>query len=144
MCNARTKTSTLFSKKDQSSASADASSCRSETVQTTACAPEPIEIDISRFSAEDLQSLKEDDPFLYYSLPAVRRSELHLGELDMSDSSLEEPTTIKRRTRLSFECHADLLLDDLMEDFECEEYNSSELKQMNCELSKLLGLYSTC
>lgn len=58
----------------------------------------------------------------------------------MSDSSLEEPTTVKRRTRLSFECHADMLLDDLMEDFESEEYNESELKQMDCEFLKLLGL----
>eukprot|EP00986_Skeletonema_menzelii_P009052 scaffold4031_cov141-Skeletonema_menzelii.AAC.2 len=40
------------------------------------CAPESIEIDISRFSAKDLQSLKEDDPFLYYSIPAVQRAEL--------------------------------------------------------------------
>ena len=81
-----------------------------------------MEIDISRFSAEDLQSLKEDDAFLYYSLPAVRRSELKLAEPDMSDSSLEDPTTVKRRTRVSFECHTDLLLDDLMEGFEDEEY----------------------
>ena len=90
-------------------------------IATAPCA-EPIEIDISRFTAEKLQSLKQDDPFLYYSIPAVRRATFNLAEPDMSDASLKEQTTVKRRTRVSFECHTDLLLDDLMEDFEDEDF----------------------
>mmetsp|Transcript_7819 Transcript_7819/g.12882 ORF Transcript_7819/g.12882 Transcript_7819/m.12882 type:complete len:157 (+) Transcript_7819:222-692(+) len=146
MCNSRSTTTTnLFSKTDQSSPSADgssSSSCKSEAMQTATapCAPEPIEIDISRFSAEKLQSLKQDDPFLYYSIPAVRRATFNLSEHDMSDASLEEQTTVKRRTRVSFECHTDLLLDDLMEDFEDEDFDESELKQIDREFFELLGL----
>ena len=47
-------------------------------------------------------------------------------------------TTITRRTRVSFECHTDLLFDDLMghddDDDDDEEYDESELEQMDCEL----------
>ena len=56
--------------------------------------------------------------------------------------SLEGPTTItvKRCTRVSFECHTDLLLmEDLLVDFE-EEYDQSDLEKMDLEFSKLLGL----
>eukprot|EP00986_Skeletonema_menzelii_P018194 scaffold26404_cov108-Skeletonema_menzelii.AAC.1 len=60
----------------------------------------------------------------------------------MSDSSLEELTTVKRRTRVSFECHTDLLLYDPMGDFEDEEYDESELKHVSDDLEffELLGL----
>jgi hypothetical protein len=133
MCNARS--TTPFNKKNASSAS----SSESELLTNTApvCAPEPTEIDISNFSAEDLQSLKQEDPFLYYSIPAVRRAALHLEEPDLSGSSLEESTTVvKRRTRVSFECHSDVLMEDLLGDLE-EKYDQLELEQ---EFSKLLGL----
>ncbi len=133
MCNARSTTTT---------SSADASSCTSSefyTVQTATapCEPELKEIDISRFSPEELQSLKQDDPFLYYSIPAARRAALDLADSDMSEASLRELGTVKRCTRVSFECHTDLLLDDLMGDFEDEDYDESEL---DCDVFKLLGL----
>jgi len=141
MCNARS-TTPLFIKNDQSSTS---SSSRSEPVQisTPSCAPEPIEVDISTLSAEDLQSLKED-PFLYYSIPAVRRAALfNLEEPDMSESSLEDSTTVKRCTRVSFECHTDLLMEDLLGDIEDEEYDQSDFDQMDLAFSRLLGLASS-
>ena len=58
----------------------------------------------------------------------------------MSEASLRELGTVKRCTRVSFECHTDLLLDDLMGDFEDEGYDQSDLDQMDCALSRLLGL----
>lgn len=142
MCNARS-TTPLFIKNDQSSTS---SSSRSEPVQisTPSCAPEPIEVDISTLSAEDLQSLKREDPFLYYSIPAVRRAALfNLEEPDMSESSLEDSTTVKRCTRVSFECHTDLLMEDLLGDIEDEEYDQSDFDQMDLAFSRLLGLASS-
>eukprot|EP00986_Skeletonema_menzelii_P017289 scaffold18732_cov157-Skeletonema_menzelii.AAC.2 len=142
MCDARsTKTpSSSSTEKDEPSANAAASS-RSEPklIATATCAPVPIEIDIRNLSAEDLQSLKQDDPFLYYSIPAFQRATFNLTEPDMSESSWEESTAVKRRTRVSFECHADLLMADLLGDFE-EQYYQSELELMDLEFSKLLGL----
>ncbi len=139
MCNARSTNTTTTPKKDQSLASS-----RSEPVQTNTapCAPEPIEIDISTLSTEDLQSLKKDDPFLYYSIPVVRSAAFSFEEPDMSLTNLKGSTTIKRRTRVSHECHIDLLMDDLLEDCEEEKYDESALKQIDLDFSKLLGLYA--
>ena len=147
MCNARSTTTLSSSKKNQLSAdasSSSSSSSRYETVQraTAPCAPEPIEIDIGNLSTEDLQSLKQDDPFLYYSIPAVRRAALNLEEPDVSALSSGESTstiTVKRCTRVSFECHTDVLMEDLLGDFD-EGYDESELEQMDLEISKLLDL----
>ena len=128
-------------KKDQSSANT-ASASRSETtlIATENCAPEQIEIDIRNLSEKDLQSLKQDDPFLYYSIPAVRRASFNQKAPDIREASWKESTIVKRRARVSFECHTNLLMEDLMMgDFE-EEYDQSELEQMDLEFSKLLGL----
>ena len=110
-------------------------------IATAPCAPEPIEIDIGNLSTEDLQSLKQNDPFLYYSIPAVLRAALNLEEPDVSTLSSEESTsiTVKRCTRVSFECHTDVLMEDLLGDID-EGYDDSELEQMDVEISKLLDL----
>eukprot|EP00984_Skeletonema_dohrnii_P003926 scaffold1350_cov137-Skeletonema_dohrnii-CCMP3373.AAC.6 len=140
MCNARSTTPS-FNKKNQSSSS---SSSRSESVdtKTAPCAPEQIEIDISNFSAQDLQSLKQDDPFLYYSIPGVRRATFNLEEPDMSESvSLEgQSTTVKRCTRVSFECHSDLIMEDLFGEIDDEELDQLDLEQMDLDLFRLLDL----
>ena len=111
-------------------------------ISTPSCAPEPIEVDISTLSAEDLQSLKREDPFLYYSIPAVRRAALfNLEEPDVSESSLGDSTTVKRCTRVSFECHSDLIMEDLMGGFEGDfedEFDQSDLEQMDLEFFKFL------
>ena len=48
-------------------------------------------------------------------------------------------TIVKRCTRVSFECHTDVLMEDLLGDFD-EGYDESELEQMDLEISKLLDL----
>jgi hypothetical protein len=137
MCNARSTTAS-FNKKNQSS-----SSSRSESVdtKTASCAPEQIEIDISNLSAQDMQSLKQDDPFLYYSIPAVRRATFNLEEPDMSQSSLGQSTTVKRCTRVSFECHSDLIMEDLFGEID-EEFDQLDLERLDLDLFKLLDLAS--
>ena len=142
MCNARsTKITTTPAQAGPSSASS-----RSELVQktTTPSHPEPIEIDISTLSTEDLQLLKQNDPFLYYSIPVFRRAAFSFEEPDMSqtNTSFKGSATIKRRTRVSHECHTDLLIGDLLEDCEEDEYDQSALKQIDLDFSKLLGLYA--
>jgi hypothetical protein len=87
-----------------------------------------------------MQALKKEDPFLYYSIPSVRRAALHLEEPDLSRSRLEESATVvKRCTRVSFECHTDLLMADLLGDLD-ESYDQIELEQLEQDFSKLLGL----
>ena len=71
--------------------------------------------------------LKDQDPFLYYSNDRVRMTELRLQDVedDLSDhgsssSSLlaqeQLTTTSTRKTRITFELHPHLLLEDLMRD----------------------------
>ena len=71
--------------------------------------------------------LKDQDPFLYYSNDRVRMTELRLQDVedDLSDhgsssSSLlaqeQLTTTSTRKTRITFELHPHLLLEDLVKE----------------------------
>jgi len=100
--------------------------------------PAPTEVNVDKsLSAQDLKSLKKRDPFLYYSIPGVRDATVRLEHADVdmhqiaqnglkrycqsqscpesiqtSFTSEREPVAkVKRCTRISFECHIDLLLD---------------------------------
>ena len=92
--------------------------------------PAPREVKVNNsLSEQDLNSLKKSDPFLYYSIPGVRGATVRMELVDMhqiAQNGLQElhqsypasmPTTsepdakVKRCTRISFECHTDLLLD---------------------------------
>ena len=93
-------------------------------------------VDATHLNAQDLKTLKKQDPFLYYSLPSsVRRntatadgagrnsdmdymsSPLTIGK-SIGKSSTPTPTTkststkVERRSCISFECHTDLVLED--------------------------------
>jgi hypothetical protein len=101
--------------------------------------PAPVEVDVNKaLSAQDLQALKRQDPFLYYSIPGVRDAAVRFSSdaVDMhqlaqdglrrycascpasiqTTAANEESAKVKRCTRVSFECHADLLLEDLLDD----------------------------
>lgn len=96
---------------------------------TATAAPTPTEVDVNKFiSAQDLNSLKKRDPFLYYSIPDVREAtirlvgeDVHMHQVALKGltrytcpTSIKTPfAKVKRRTRFSYECHADLLLADL-------------------------------
>ena len=122
---------------------------------------EPKEVDVGNLSIEDLQSLKEQDPFLYYSIPGVRRAELHSQEVDMSKLLVDDrsgrgsscptarheeseastsSTKVKRCTRLSFECHTDVLLEDFFLGELEETYDEKEMERLDLELLKMFGL----
>jgi hypothetical protein len=75
-------------------------------------------------SSQDLASLKKKDPFLYYSIPSIRVAAV----LNKQPVPEAEASKVRRQSRLSFECHPDLLLDitpnefanDLLDDAEGE------------------------
>ena len=52
------------------------------------------------------------DTFLYYSIPQVRRASF--VQHDQMPIKGDEAQKVTRQSRLSFECHGDLLLDDLV------------------------------
>jgi len=110
-------------------------------VKTIRTKPEQ-EIDINRINnLDDLKSIKQQDPFMYYSIPSVRRAKVLMkNEMDIDTSNLgehiprrsrvstvhgvddstnrqeqEEDAQMKvtRSTRISFECHPDLILEDI-------------------------------
>ena len=114
-------------------------------VSTISMNKEVQELDISNFSLSDLESLHDEDPFMYYSIPGVRRAAVSLEDLVCSDvnalirrgggqalspcrittsslssnvgesSSFQATTTkISRQSRISFECHGIVLMEDLL------------------------------
>ena len=95
-------------------------------VPTATSDPTPSQVDVDKsISEQDLESLKKQDPFLYYSIPGVRDATVLLEHADtdihqvaqngLQTSGTSEPVAkVQRDTRLSFECHPDLLLGDLI------------------------------
>lgn len=102
-------------------------------------------IDTSNLSEEDLEALRKQDPFLYYSIPRVRNATLRSSavEADLTTQRNQDPnpkqelaptrrrasscpsqvessssTMVKRRSCISFERHTDLLLEECMDDAE--------------------------
>lgn len=104
--------------------------------------PETV-VRIENMSADNLESIKRSDVFLYYSIPEVRRSAVLMvntqaapsfacptNPLAAQDADSNQPQMkVTRCTRLSFECHPDLLLRDELEYTE------------NFDLSGCEGLY---
>src|SRR6056300_1202326 len=124
-------------------------------VPTTASSPEQREVfDISNLSNDDLQALRKKDPFLYYSIPSVRRAELGFSDsssscsskgLDSSasaaaamsdDDKSSASTTVKRCTRVSFECHTDLLLEEYLSELD-EQFDEEDLARIDLQFSRL-------
>ena len=84
-------------------------------------------IDTANLNEEDLKALKEQDPFLYYSIIQRNRSVDVMSSLRRGAGiiprkaswcpfaqEIEFPSTtkVKRRSCISFECHVDMFLDD--------------------------------
>ena len=90
------------------------------------------EIDTSKLSQEDLRSLQKSDPFLYYSIPSIRRSSYLFGngnDDDISSHDNEDSTfpkqaeqeqtkrrksIVQRTSRISTEAHPGLIYDDIL------------------------------
>ena len=53
-------------------------------VRTATADPTPTQVDVNKsISAQDLKSLKKQDPFLYYSIPGVRDAAVRLEHADI-------------------------------------------------------------
>ena len=99
---------------------------KDSTVKTQARA-----MDIKELSKEELESLRENDPFMYYSFPGIRMATIFGNDINASDkgralclhvsdgqqepafkkaktASSKSTTTVLRQTRISFEAPMDL------------------------------------
>jgi hypothetical protein len=73
---------------------------------------------------------------MYYSIPAVHKASLLFTDIDYSDivtsnrqadfDSHASQVQVSRRTRVSFECHPSVLMEDIMNEFE-EEFDEQSL-----------------
>ena len=104
---------------------------------------EPKRIALTAVSADDLRSIKKEDPFLYYSIPGVRSAKLLGQEVDINNLGTSrfssclvqgrpvQPAQTAIRSRcISFECHPDLLFEDIMDNLSIEEGDKDEKKKM--------------
>mmetsp|Transcript_15169 Transcript_15169/g.23387 ORF Transcript_15169/g.23387 Transcript_15169/m.23387 type:complete len:129 (+) Transcript_15169:87-473(+) len=84
-------------------------------VPTATAKKDAKELDLHSTTEEDLISLQKKDPFLYYSIPGVREAEVSLQEVDFS-KVVQAATKVSRNTRVSFECHTSVVMDELFGD----------------------------
>ena len=84
------------------------------------------EVDIKNItSRDDLKSIQTQDPFMYYSIPEVRSARVLMKDIDMSNLS-PRSQKVSRRTCISFECHPDLLFEDLLNELDGLGYEGAE------------------
>jgi hypothetical protein len=75
----------------------------------------PRQICINNMSPKDLAVLKKKDPFLYYSIPAIRDAKLHMKKVNQSgNSKSDNPLKVTRQSCISFECYPDVAVEDLI------------------------------
>ena len=76
-------------------------------------------------SLDDLKSIHKQDPFMYYSIPEVQRATVLMQDIDLTnilggapaqeaqDETPHASQKVSRSTRISFECHPDLLFESM-------------------------------
>ena len=77
--------------------------------------PEPRQ----RAPVENANDLRSQDPFLYFSDQRRRMAHLTGNEEEVNDQDnppQQQQQVVERRTRISFEVHPSLLLDNLLDD----------------------------
>jgi hypothetical protein len=96
------------------------------------------ELDLSTLCEEDFKSMKNDDPFMYFSIPRVRRSEVLLRDVDYADvkptplnDSSSSSTKVPRRSRLTMEFYIDVIMNDWLKDFDDEDDELNGLDRLD-------------
>ena len=95
---------------------------------------QPKVINVKELNEDELKLLKKQDPFLYYSIPAVKKAKLanvkpidHTEVLRLKEAARSSGSgMISRRTRVSTECAPSMLLDDLILLIDEESHSHSQ------------------
>ena len=64
----------------------------------------------------DLPAIKKEDPFMYYSIPAARKSVVLDDAISAAELETSQSHTVRRQSLISFECYSDVLLQNLFDD----------------------------
>lgn len=120
-------------------------------------------IEITRLTSYEIASLKEIDPFTYYSIPTVRKSTMKGKDMNQkllgvdalsscfspaikhsSRKSHKVSHIITKQRRLSMEMHPDALLEELLNDpeFMSSVYKSSNFISFSSDSEKVDGDFS--
>jgi hypothetical protein len=119
-------------------------------IPTFADDDKPKQVNVENLRTRDsLAELKKKDPFLYFSIPAVKEAALQFEAPDvsaLSGNSARSRTdegghdsVVERKKRISFECHPDLYL--TTEDFESVRLDGVDEDEED-EFVNFLELYS--
>eukprot|EP00585_Thalassiosira_rotula_P007341 CAMPEP_0196136860 /NCGR_PEP_ID=MMETSP0910-20130528/5026_1 /TAXON_ID=49265 /ORGANISM="Thalassiosira rotula, Strain GSO102" /LENGTH=105 /DNA_ID=CAMNT_0041397219 /DNA_START=125 /DNA_END=442 /DNA_ORIENTATION=+ len=86
--------------------------------------PPAPKIDISKLNEIELRTLRQNDPFMYHSIPSIHTAQLHLRDIDhsqllassssSSSSSNDNPNMVSRKTIFSTECDMHTLIEELL------------------------------
>ncbi len=115
-CNERHATGNGSTVTVNGSESAATSTSCSRTISTFRDEKPKKIIDTADLNVEDIESLKKSDPFLYFSIPAVHEAAVHNKDIDLSNLRDCQSSRVERCSRISFECHTDLLMEEFMEE----------------------------
>jgi hypothetical protein len=78
------------------------------------------QMDTEGLTLSDLDLLKKNDTFMYYSIASVRNAEMHCKDVDQSVLSSNagacKSQKVTRKQRVSTECHPMLLLEEMFTD----------------------------
>jgi len=91
-----------------------------EPLKTLSCTKAQVcSVNLNDFGTEDFESLKEKDPFLYYSIPSARDSYiLHRdGGQKLKDcckTPIPQPALVSRKSCITFEYHDSLVMKDMI------------------------------
>ena len=115
---------------------------RRQQINLRPASPKPTRsLDLQQVTADDLETIKTQDPFMYYSIPEVRSARMQMREIDMKsvreatvrrngssrpsrletatvdqqDEEIKSSAKVSRRTSISYECHPDMLFEDWLD-----------------------------
>mmetsp|Transcript_3899 Transcript_3899/g.8280 ORF Transcript_3899/g.8280 Transcript_3899/m.8280 type:complete len:167 (-) Transcript_3899:96-596(-) len=106
----------------------------------------------------DLATLKKEDPFLYFSIPAVRKAEYLIQDVDISrlDTAAirrnciscpgrmemqefsQASRTVYRKSRISFECHDSLIMSSIYDEILNDKNGKAQYIDDGIDLLSLL------
>jgi hypothetical protein len=71
----------------------------------------PRSLDVTSLTQSELAKLKTEDPFMYFSIPAVRIAELSGNDVDAPLAG-----TVSRMQRITAEAYPDIVVEDIVND----------------------------
>lgn len=111
------------------------------------CKKDQVKLNIDQLCTnEDLHSLKIEDPFMYYSIPAVKKAEYFCQNVDVTtlkkscyrrnsvscpgrmetEEILQPERAVRRKSCISFECHSTAIFSFYLDDIRDEDEEEDE------------------